>query len=101
MRVWLKPGRHFRPSTVAPRKIVCLEAEAAAKKALSLDDDSADAFTVLTSIKALYYYDFAGGADRLRTSRFNCIRMTRQPTTRLANDAARRRRVRASVRSQR
>ena len=39
----------------------CLpQAEAAAKKALSLDDDSADALTVLTSIKALYYYDLAG-----------------------------------------
>ena len=39
----------------------CLpQAEAAAKKALSLDDDSADALTTLASVKAEYNYDFAG-----------------------------------------
>jgi tetratricopeptide (TPR) repeat protein len=36
------------------------QAEAAAKKALSLDDDSADALTTLASVKAEYNYDFAG-----------------------------------------
>ena len=36
------------------------QAEAAAKKALSLDDDSADAHTALASVKADYNYDFAG-----------------------------------------
>ena len=36
------------------------QAEAAAKKALSLDDDSADALTALASVKAEYNYDFAG-----------------------------------------
>ncbi len=36
------------------------QAEAAAKKALSLDDDLADARTTLSDFKALYNYDFAG-----------------------------------------
>ena len=36
------------------------QAEAAAKKALSLDDDSAEARTTLASVKAVYNYDFAG-----------------------------------------
>jgi len=35
-------------------------AEAAAKKALSLDEDSADALSTLASVKAEYNYDFAG-----------------------------------------
>ena len=36
------------------------QAEAAAKKALSLDDDSAEARTTLASVKAVHNYDFAG-----------------------------------------
>jgi tetratricopeptide (TPR) repeat protein len=36
------------------------QAEAAAKKALSLDEDSADALSTLASVKAEYKYDFAG-----------------------------------------
>ena len=36
------------------------QAEAAAKKALSLDDDLADARTALAAVKVLYNYDFAG-----------------------------------------
>ena len=45
---------------MAPQEIVFPQAEAAAKKALSLDDDSADARTALASVKADYDYDFAG-----------------------------------------
>ena len=60
MRVWLKPGYYSRALAVAPRKIVFPQAETAAKKALSLDDDLGDARTTLASVKAVYNYDFEG-----------------------------------------
>lgn len=55
-QAWLVLPGH---SGGAPRD--CLpQAEAAAKKALSLDDDLVDARATLADFKALYNYDFAG-----------------------------------------